>query len=373
MEMELVDSSLIQERGYDPAQQLMNIRFRDKRFTHGAVYQYGNVTEADYEEGCGWRNDNEKSESFGELSFGSWFQRRVKNNPAFPFRKIEDARNVAEQTALPLNDVLRASIVYGEDRIDFTASGQVLPAEEPLPEDREALVEKALQLQEKVRAITINSPEAYAAAAVTGTAVAAMQAALKKAFYEGEDGITARYNRHRELMTIFNSYNDPLESDKNRLRAGMVEYKRQEDAKALRAAREERERLQKIADDEAREKAEALKRLDVQAAKDAGDLKTAKAIEKTPAVPIPTYVAPVQTQSVATPQKGAAHVPRWEFEFVDERGEPVTEPRLDLIPREYIKIDDKAIGAVVRTLKSRTSIRGIRAFDAGSVRFSSKR
>jgi hypothetical protein len=374
MELEAIDSSLISHRGYAPATNKMQLRFVHKKFKFGPLYEYQNITPAMWEDGVTWRNDNDKSESFGDLSFGQWFIRLIKDNPKFPFRKIEDAHGDLDKP--DTLGQLKASVDATGDTRDFTSQGQVLPAieAEPLPEDRDKLIEKAIALQDKVRAIVINSPEAYSAAAVTGTAVAAMQVALKKAFYEGEDGITARFNRHRELTTIYNSYNDPLERDKARLRDGMVNYKREQDRIAAQAADAERARLQKIADEEARQKAEELKKADIQAAKDAGETKLAKQIEKAPALPVaPAFVPPVHVPSAAAPQKGSAHVPQWTFEWTNARGERVEHPDLSLIPAQYITVDEKAIGAAVRATKNRTAIPGVRAYDAGNVRFSSKK
>lgn len=369
MELEAITSSLISHRGHDAATNRMRIRFKHKTLTNGALYEYGNVTARDYADGQTY-----VSERTGEPSFGAWFQRYIKAYPEHhPCIKIEDPHG--EVQGLPFVDALVQSL---DRATDFT-SQQPIPATtvieaEPLPADRDALVEKALQLVERARAIVITSPEAYSAAAVTGTAVAAMQVALKKAFYEGDDGITARHQRHKELMAIFNNYNDPLERDKERLRQGMIAYKRAEDAKAAKAAEDERQRLQRIADDEARQRAEDLKLEDAIEAEKRGEPELAQAIIESPALPLaPAYVPPQPIQSAAPKAKGAAHVPNWQWEYVDERGNPVATPRYDLIPAQYKMIDEKGISATVRTSKERTAIPGIRVYDAGNVRFSSKR
>jgi hypothetical protein len=370
MIMEAVDSSLIQERGYDPAQQVMRIRFKDKRFTHGAVYEYGNITQEHYANGCSWRNDNVNSEAFGDLSFGQWFQRHIKGNAAYPYRQVEAPSTVAEQTALPLNDALKASVGYGEERMDFTASGQVLPAEDPLPDDIEELGARALALQDRARAIVINSPEAYSIAETVGVAIVRMRDALEKTL---RPKIEEARKPYKALLDILNKYDGPLESDQKRLTAGMSVFKRAEDQRILEASRMERARLQKIEDDKARAKAEELRRADAQAVREAGDLRAAKAIEKAPAPIVPAaYVPPVQITSSVPQSTGSYHVPKWEFEWVNEHGEVIEHPDMSLIPDMYKIVNERAIATAVRDSKNRTAIRGVRAYDAGAVRLKKK-
>lgn len=354
VQLEPVVSSLVSHRGYDPEKRVMYVRFTHKQFKNGPLYSYGNISPVFYAEGCSF------TKADGEVSFGSWITRLVKPNfKDFPYRLIEEANNgSAEPTTL-----------------DFTSQQPVeVNQAEELPEDKDELVAKALQLQEQVKAIVINSPEAYQLASRTGVAIASMQKALEKAFYEGPDGITERHTNWKNAIAVFNNYNNPLESDKNRLKEGMKNYRREQDAIAQRAADAERRRLQNIADEDARKRAEELKKLDVQRAIDDGDKKLAKQIEKAAPLPVtPAYVPPQPVQTATPAAKGVAHVEKWVHEYVDERGEPVSEPRIDLIPRQYWMVDEKAIAAAVRSTKGRTNISGVRAYDEGGVRLTSKR
>jgi hypothetical protein len=354
VELEKIESSLISHRGYDPAAQIMYIRFADKRFTHGSLYAYGNVPPEMWEQAITWRNDNEKSDAFGDLSMGQWFGRFLKPfDKVHPFRKLEDARNEEGTTT------------------DFS-SGQPLPvdAPEPLPEDIEELGAQAIALQEKARTIVINSPEAYSLAETTGIAIARMRDALEKTM---RPKIKELYAPYKAALDILNRYDYPLASDQKRLTAGMSAFKRMETARAAEVANAERRRLQDIEDQKARDKAEELKRADIQAAKDLGETKLAKQIEKAPALPVQAaYVPPVPVASAVPQSRGSYHVEDWKHEYVNARGEVVDKPDMTLIPAQYILVDEKTIAAAVKRTKNRTDIPGVRAYDAGAVRLKKK-
>jgi hypothetical protein len=360
MQLEAVDSSLISHRGYDPAKRVMHLRFLDKRYTFGALYEFGNISPDMWEQALTWRNDNENSPDFGDLSTGQWFIRHIKGNKNHPFKKIEDPHNDLSPSGLLEN--LQKSV---DETTDF-ASGQPLPVEESLPEDIEELGAKALALQERARAIVINSAEAYSIAETTGVAIARMRDALERTM---RPKIKEAYTPYKALLEILNKYDGPLESDQKRLTAGMSAFKRAEDARVRLLADQERSRLQRIADDEARARAEALKKADVQAALDAGETKLAKQIEKAPALPVQAvFVPPVHIQSEVPQSKSSYHVEDWHYEWVNARGEVVEYPDLSLIPAQYILVDTKTIAATVKRTKNRTAIPGVRAFDAGAVR-----
>jgi hypothetical protein len=75
--------------------------------------------------------------------------------------------------------------------------------------------------------------------------------------------------------------------------------------------------------------------------------------------------APVQAVVVFTPPPpqvpkaaGVAFTPQWGFEITDAA----------LIPREYLMVDEKKIGAVVRAMKAQTNIPGVKAIEGTGVR-----
>lgn len=75
--------------------------------------------------------------------------------------------------------------------------------------------------------------------------------------------------------------------------------------------------------------------------------------------------APVQAVVVFTPpppqvprSAGVSFTPQWGFEITDAA----------LIPREYLMVDEKKIGAVVRAMKHQTNIPGVKAIEGTGVR-----
>lgn len=343
MQMEQIQSSLIHSRGYDPDQQIMQIRFKNQKTGEPAgLYEYGGINPALYAEGCAW-----VSHRTGEVSFGSWFTVAIKPNPKeFPFRKLEDAPASSPATT---------------GTVDF-ASQQPIPATEieVLPADPDELGQRAVELQKTAAAIKIVSAEAYQLAAKTGMAIARMRDALERTF---RPGIDKAHKVWKAELAVLNHYDGPLAADQDRLREGMKAYNRQ---KALEA-QQEADRLRKIeqdkAEEEAKRKADELKLSDAIEAEERGEPEIRDQIMAAPALPLtPAYVPPVYVQSEAPKVKGSTVVEKWVFEITDH----------SLIPREYFILDEKAVGKVVTALKGRTAIPGIRVYDEGNVRFSKR-
>lgn len=374
MNMEEIESALISHRGHDASNHILHIRFRTKTGVVGSLYEYGNVSPELYAEGCAYIDDK------GKVSFGQWMNRVVKANPTrFPYRQLELVGGV------PVDDFFakgKAEAKKYIDAIDVTdndsheatdfASGQPLPAttSEPLPENEDELIAKALELQTQAKAIIIRDVVSYSLAETVAVAIARMRDALEKTM---RPKITALYTPYKAALEILNKYDKPLESDQKRLKEGMTAFKRLEDQKARAEAERIRIERQKEEDAKANERAQQLKLEDAIEAEQRGEPELAQSIMDAPALPLQAaFVAPVYVPSAVQPSKQSTHVPKWEFEWIDENGNPVDFPRLDLIPKEYIKVDDKSIGAVVRTLKNKTNIPGVRAYDAGSVRINKR-
>ena len=143
------------------------------------------------------------------------------------------------------------------------------------------------------------------------------------------------------------------EAEQNRLRleaeARAIDERARLEANAAFAADQERRRLQAEEDD---------RRL--RAAVDAearGDIEAAERILARPsAVPVvrpaPIFAPPLPAPAEPPKVEGIVSRTEWTYE--------ITEPFS--VPREYLQIDHKAIGAVVRALKAQTKIPGVRVF-----------
>lgn len=153
--------------------------------------------------------------------------------------------------------------------------------------------------------------------------------------------------------------------------------RRRAEAEAAEAARKERERLEREAAKEAEkaridaEKAQAR----AEALEADGKAERAEAIRQaaaekeqarlSEAAALQLAAASVTADVVRMPEAavvGVSYRETWDFEIVNT----------DLIPREFLIVDQKAIGGVVRSLKGKTNIPGVRVFAKRVIASSSK-
>jgi hypothetical protein len=142
----------------------------------------------------------------------------------------------------------------------------------------------------------------------------------------------------RAIMDFFREPETKLQRAESDIKRAMIAYseeqeriRREEQRKAEEAARKEREKLE----------AQAAK------AAAAGKIERAEQLEQRAA----TVVAPV-IQREAPKVTGLATREVWKFEIIDASA----------LPREYLTVDEKKIGAVVRALKGDTNIPGVRVW-----------
>ena len=142
----------------------------------------------------------------------------------------------------------------------------------------------------------------------------------------------------RAIMDFFREPETKLQRAESDIKRAMIAYseeqeriRREEQRKAEEAARKEREKLE----------AQAA------TAAAAGKIERAEQLEQRAA----TVVAPV-IQREAPKVTGLATREVWKFEIIDASA----------LPREYLTVDEKKIGAVVRALKGDTNIPGVRVW-----------
>lgn len=336
MELQQVKSELIDSVGFNAEEALLFVRFKGKE----DIYSYQNIAPELFQE------------MMEQKSVGSFFSQRIKPfRERYPFEKLSaviDVRPDIDRTA-----------------VDFMASGSpvpatIAPAEIAIPDDPEELKKEALALSEKSQAIAITSPEAYTLAATTLLAIARMRAALETTL---RPGIKEKHQAWQAELAILNHYDRPLESDDQRLRAGMIEFKRNEDAARLKAEQAERDRQQVEADAEARTRAQELQLADAIDAEQRGEPELAKVIIDNAPLPVqPRYVGPVSYASTVPKTAGITHVDDWTFEITDEK----------LIPAKYKVVDLKALQNEATTLKARAEVPGVRFYNKGGLRAAAK-
>jgi hypothetical protein len=165
---------------------------------------------------------------------------------------------------------------------------------------------------------------------------------------------------HRAICDQENSVRVPLKDAKQHLSLEIGRF----DARLEAERRAEEARLQ--AEVELQAAREAKRLADEQAVADAialeaeGDHKGAEAVLNNP-VPVQVYVPPVVLQRQTVKTAGVTSSQRWLY--IIENAE--------IIPREYTVPDAIKIGQVVRAMKDKTNIPGIKVYPEGGARFRS--
>jgi hypothetical protein len=358
-------SSNIHAEGYDFDTCLMLVQFKDAKGPKNEAYAYDGLSPEFYDEIC-------VASKVAGNSFGKIFAKEIKPFPnKYPFKKIplptpptpprtysfEDVNASVDSTEITFDSTL-------SNATNFTPTGTpvpaiVAPAEILPPEDPEALKTAALALNEKAKAIEINSTEAYELAATTLLAITLMRDGLEKTF---RPEIDRAHKIHAAACAVLNHYDKPLKEDIKRLKDGMALFHQQEEARAREKARKEQEEEDKRAQAEADARAQELQLADAVAAEERGETELAAVILESKPLPIaPVYRAPVQVMSQA-PRKaaGSSYVPKWVGVVTNAA----------LIPRKYLIPDDKAIQQEAKSLQERAEIPGVRFYDEGNIRTS---
>lgn len=229
------------------------------------------------------------------------------------------------------------------------------------PQRRQELAQRAQTDLEAVRALEVTDAASHARAAAYATTAAA----LEREIHAFMDPLCqSAFEHHRLLVgqrtTLLEGPGKVRKLASEKAIAFEMEQHRLREAEERRA-REERERLERAerervaAENERRRReAEQAQIAEAAAAAERGDALAAAAI----IAEEPVY-EPVAARPVFTPPPAVVEVPKakglstrmdWDFEIVDEA----------LIPRQYLVPDLVAIRKVVKAMKGRTQIAGIR-------------
>jgi|SRR5579859_451669 len=146
-------------------------------------------------------------------------------------------------------------------------------------------------------------------------------------------------------------------------------------------ARKEQEEQQRLAEAEAKRLSEEQALADAVALEAAGDTKGAEAVLNNPA-PVPVYVPAVAATPVVVPKAtpkiaGKSSVTTWAYRVKRSpkcKAVGVHDPEecsvcLEEVPRQYLILNKKDVGQIVRAMREKTSIPGIEVFPAGAARF----
>jgi len=230
----------------------------------------------------------------------------------------------------------------------------VLPSEERIRENES----QRLTLVAQAEALVVDSPECekVAWAIVNGIGeltkrITADFAPSRTAAHQAWKAIVAQEKGHLARLE------EPDKIVRGKLSAWEQEKRRRQaeiDRKAREAAAKAQAELQRQGDEAARKAAEERRLQEAVAAEEAGNTAQAEELLETP-----VEVAPVEVPTVVVPTLKAekvagagAMVERWTFEITDPQA----------IPREYLTVNEVAIGKIVQALKGQTNIPGVRAY-----------
>lgn len=206
--------------------------------------------------------------------------------------------------------------------------------------NKDAMLADANAIHEVATQLVIDNDVMYEHAGLELSAINAKLAALE----DRRLSITRPMDAAKKaVMSLFAPATERLEAAKKALTAGMLTYQRQKQEAAAEAQRRANEAAEK-------ERARLAQR--AERAEASGKADKAEALREQAM----TTVAPVVAISQAK-AKGVSTRANWQFE--------VTDP--SLIPREFLMVDEKKIGQVVKAMKGDTNIPGIRVWDAGTV------
>lgn len=210
----------------------------------------------------------------------------------------------------------------------------------------EILRQKTLTIPEQARLIKVTDAPTYERA---GDILGQIKA-LRKEIDAGYDSIISKaYAAHKEAVAKKKEADEPLAQAEAILKPQMLSFVNEQRRKAEEEERRQREEARKKAEQEQLEAA-------IQAEAE-GDKEAAEAI-----IQEPVYIPPIQVKAEIPKVSGFSVREQWTFEIVDDKK----------IPREYLIVDEVSIGKIVRAMKDKTRIDGIRAYNASSAAMRTK-
>jgi hypothetical protein len=205
----------------------------------------------------------------------------------------------------------------------------------------ETVKQVALSFPDRARQIVIETPEHYSAAAGFLKEIKACRKRIADVF---GPIVKAAHEAHKRAKAAQTEADDPLDQAEGLIKGAMVSY----DTRQAEVASQ-----RQIEAEAAARRAEEQRVIDQAVAlEQAGEVEAAQELIAAP------VVAPVVMVESATPTvEGISIRAVWQFQ--------VTDP--NLVPREWLIVDEKKVGAYVRAVKAQAFIPGIKVFPVRSM------
>lgn len=212
-------------------------------------------------------------------------------------------------------------------------------AEVPVKTDE--IDRQGVQAIESAKEINIQTSEQYLDATTFLKSLKGLRARIEDTF---RPVIDAAHNAHKKAIAAMKKHSDPVDQAESIVKHKVAGYLAAEEKKRQEQEAKARAEAKKKADDEALRRAEDLQKQ--------GKTAQAEQVLNTPTTPAPVILAKTtpDVQGVSTRKV-------WKFRIIDA----------NLIPREYMTVDEKKIGGVVRALKDATNIPGVEVYAEDTV------
>jgi hypothetical protein len=205
-----------------------------------------------------------------------------------------------------------------------------------LAKSDDGLKTETLTILDQAKALAVTTqPEAMAAADF----LKGIKALKNKIEEKLGPVVKASYDAWKKAVAYRKEHDDPLDRAEAEVKGKLNEYLAEEAKRRLKAQEEAQKEAQKEAEAKAEEDALLLEAT--------GDAEAAEAVRSEPVVAPPVVVSPVEKPA------GIATQSVWKWVVRDEGA----------VPREYLVLDEKKIGGVVRAMKSATNIPGIQVYE----------
>ena len=218
-------------------------------------------------------------------------------------------------------------------------------------------------------ALVVDSSESEREAWAVVNAIGALQKAIEADFSPAQK---ATHGAWKAVVAQKKGHLDALVEPDRVVRAKLSEWeaeKRRRHEEAQRKAREEAQRaeaeLRRQAQERAQAEAEERQLEKAVEAEAAGDQAQAEELLEAPveAEPIVEPTLSVPTMAAPKVEGAGAMVETWHFDITDPQA----------VPREYLTVNEKAIGKVVQALKGAASIPGVRVYKTLEARRTGRR
>lgn len=320
MEHLAVNSSQIASLAHDIATARLQVLFR-----RGGLYEYSDVTADEFNQVL--NPGPEHSSSIG-VAFGKVIKGRK------PSQKLEGQPWPAVAANEPANN-----------RVETPA-----PEPAPVPAEVQVVSRKSTELTTQAEQIAVTDADSQTRASEALLAIAAMRKEIADTFKPMKD---AAFKAHRTICDQERALDAPLASAEIIVKRRIGEFVQEQQRLAREAEEQLRLEARRIADEQARRIADeqAIEQAEELAAR--GNMAAAEAVLSNPAPVAVPYIAPAPVAPAVADVKGVGVRMEWDFRIVD----------INLVPREYMLVNETAIRQVVKATKGKVRIAGIEPFE----------